>query len=143
MANVPRGNHPQIPPHRWIFPASTVRVLDGDTLSLLVDLGFGMRLSQTPDKRNRFRLHGVDSPETNRAETREAGLTAKAYTTEWLSEAARLYPEWPLLVEVLAFDNFGRILCTIWRRGDGRCLNVDLIEEGHALPYRAEAIGGV
>ncbi len=142
MAETTRATHPAMPAHRWIFPARPVRVLDGDTLSLLVDLGFGMRLSQTPDKRNRFRLHGVDAPETNRAETREAGLTAKAYTTEWLSEAARLHPEWPLLVEVLAFDNFGRILCTIWRRGDGRCLNVDLIEAGHAVPYHVGAIGG-
>ncbi len=142
MGETTRATHPAMPAHRWIFPGSALRVLDGDTADLLLDLGFGMRLSQTPDKRNRFRLHGVDTPETNRAETRGAGLAAKAYTTVWLNDAALLHPEWPLVVEVLGFDNFGRVLCTIWRKRDGRCLNTDLIEAGHAAAYRAEAIGG-
>lgn len=127
-----REHHPRIPDHRWIFPGAPIRVLDGDTVDLELDLGFGMRLAQTPDKRNRFRLIGVDCPETNRVETRAAGLAAKAYTEGWLARASA-YDRWYLLVEVVAFDNFGRILATIWRRGDGACLNADLLAAGHAV----------
>ncbi len=142
--SIAHGSHPHAPTHRWVFPARTIRVLDGDTADLELDLGFGMRLAQTPDKRNRFRLYGVDCPETNRAETREAGLAAKAYTNAWMADAevgAELGGwAWPLRVEVIGFDNFGRILCRVWRVSDGRQLNADLLASGHAVPYGVEGV---
>ncbi len=140
----PLTSHPTIPPHQWIFPGRRIAVIDGDTLDLRLDLFFGLRLEQTPDRRNRFRLVGVDCPESNRLATREAGLAAKAYTTGWMADAevgAELGGwAWPLRVEVIGFDNFGRILCRVWRVSDGRQLNADLLASGHAVPYGVEGV---
>lgn len=43
----------------YTYRATCVRVIDGDTLELDVDLGFGVT------KRDKFRLLGIDTPETH------------------------------------------------------------------------------
>ncbi len=45
--------------HHYTYRATCVRVVDGDTLELDVDLGFGVH------KIDRFRLLGIDTPETH------------------------------------------------------------------------------
>ncbi len=45
--------------HLYTYAATCSRVIDGDTLELDVDLGFGIV------KRDRFRLLGIDTPETH------------------------------------------------------------------------------
>ena len=51
------------------YQAKLVEVIDGDTVDLLVDLGFGIHVKE------RFRLYGLDAPEM----PSEAGKIAKAY----------------------------------------------------------------
>lgn len=41
------------------YRASTVRVVDGDTVDLLIDLGFGVSIKE------RVRLSGINAPERN------------------------------------------------------------------------------
>jgi len=104
------------------YPAELVRIIDGDTVQLRIDLGFfTWRLE-------RFRLAGLDCPEINT----EAGKAAQAFTTDWLAKQT------PLTIRSHGLDKFGRWLATILgpARADGAaCLNSDLITAGHAKPY--------
>lgn len=102
-------------PDAWIFPARCERVVDGDTLDLLIDQG--MRVY----RRERVRLLGVDAPEV-RGSTAQAGADALAWVRSWLAAAGG---EWPLTVRTTKADSFGRYLARIWR-GDGAELNADL-----------------
>ena len=62
------------------YKAKVLRVVDGDTVDLEVDLGFRTLM------RDRFRLSGIDTPETygvkKGSEEYKAGMKAK----EWLEE---------------------------------------------------------
>lgn len=126
-----------IPLQLWVYRARTVRVIDGDTIDVLVDHGFHALAVE------RFRLLGVDTPEV-RGETREAGEAARGYTISWLGVAAHEMPtelrstltgDWPLVIETSKSDSFGRWLAMVWRASDGACLNDDLLAAGMAVPY--------
>ena len=112
----------------WTFRAKLVRVIDGDTVDVMIDAGFhSMQLE-------RLRLLGVNCPEV-KGPTREAGLAATRYTTDWLLAAANQWveDEWSLLLQTEKSDVFGRYLSRVWRQYDRRCLNDDLLTLGHAV----------
>lgn len=118
-----------IPTQSWVFRARTLKVVDGDTIDLELDVGLhGRRIE-------RLRLLGVNTPETHGA-TREAGLEAAAFTGGWLSPSLATGGEWPLVVQTYRSDAFGRFLAIVWRVSDGRCLNDDLLATGQAVPFR-------
>ena len=58
-----------------------VKVVDGDTVDVNIDLGFGVWL-----KKERVRLYGIDTPEsrTRDLEEKKFGLLAKDYLVEAL-----------------------------------------------------------
>lgn len=62
------------------YVAKLVKVIDGDSVRLDVDLGFNLR--GTFD----FQLQGIDAPEVVGKQARE-GRTAKKAVTEWLKDA--------------------------------------------------------
>lgn len=66
-------------------PADVDRVVDGDTIDLMVELGYGMYTKQ------RVRLARVDTPEVygvkHSSEEYQPGLEASKFTKEWLSKA--------------------------------------------------------
>ena len=57
------------------------RVVDGDTVDLDIDLGFGIWL-----RKERVRLYGIDTPEsrTRDLEEKKYGLAAKSYVQSFL-----------------------------------------------------------
>lgn len=59
---------------RYTYEAEVRRIVDGDTVDLAVDLGFGVTISE------RFRLFGLDAPEV-RGPERTEGLKS----TQWLA----------------------------------------------------------
>lgn len=65
----------------WRFFCTIERVVDGDTVDVLVDLGFSMF------HRTRVRLYGIDAPETRTKDQaeKERGLQSKAFVEEVLS----------------------------------------------------------
>lgn len=105
----------------YTYKAKLQRVIDGDTVSLLVDMGFDTW------HRGSFRILGVNCPEMNTPE----GRAAKDFTEEWLAMAG---PE-SLLIESHKPDKYGRWLATIWSEKQGIPLNVALVTAGHAKPY--------
>ena len=105
------------------------KVVDGDTVDVDIDLGFGMWMMN-----ERIRLHGVDTPEsrTRDLEEKKYGLAAKAYVEKFLDD------EWLTLTteQYDAAGKFGRILGQLWRTTDfsDKSLNEYLIEKHHAVP---------
>ena len=58
------------------YKCTIVKVIDGDTVDVDIDLGFGMWM-----KKQRIRLYGIDTPEsrTRDLEEKKYGLAAKAF----------------------------------------------------------------
>ena len=63
------------------YKCKLVKVVDGDTVDVDIDLGFGVWLQN-----QRIRLYGIDTPEsrTSDAEEKKYGLAAKERMQEWL-----------------------------------------------------------
>ena len=115
----------------WQYRAYVERVVDGDTLDLRIDLGFGITL--TGDEA-RVRLHDIDTAEiygsSRDSEEYQAGQVHKRFVEAWVADAED--EPWPFLVETRKDDErgkYGRWLATIHRRGDGAILNDDLLAE--------------
>ena len=65
----------------FTYAAKLIEVIDGDTVDLLIDLGFGVHVQE------RCRLYGIDAPEM----PTEAGKAAKAHLESLLGAARELY----------------------------------------------------
>lgn len=114
----------------YTYRATVLRVVDGDTVDVDLDLGFGIWL-----RNERVRIMGIDTPESRTTDEVEKvfGLAAKARLKELLGESA-------ILKTQVANDGtdmkgkFGRILGD-FVAPDGRMVSSVLIEEGHAVDY--------
>lgn len=102
------------------YTARLVKIVDGDTLDVLVDVGFDIHTRQ------RIRLLGINCPEHGTV----GGTDATAYTTAWIAEHG---PD--LLIRTVKDrrEKFGRLLATIV--ADSHVLNSDLVTAGHAVGY--------
>lgn len=114
------------------YAANLVRVIDGDTIVVDIDLGF-----RTWTKDQRIRLYGIDCPELNT----EAGKNARLATADWMiangADKAPIYLETIKAAGTDKVDPHARWLGTIWGHEDftGESLNEYLINSGHAVPY--------
>ena len=102
---------------------SVDRVVDGDTVDLVLDLGFHIH------KHERVRLAGVDTPEkrTRNLREKQLGNDASDFVESWLAENT------DLVVHTEKDGKYGRMLGWIYC-GDV-CLNHLLIDEGYAWQY--------
>ena len=111
---------------------SVDKIVDGDTIDVTFDLGFGICKSE------RIRVAGIDSPEkrTRDLEEKERGLAAKARLTEILGK--------DFLVETMLNKRgkYGRVLGILHveneTTGERTNVNQQLVTEGHAV----ESFGG-
>jgi len=112
------------------YRAKLDRVVDGDTVDVIIDLGFGITLGS--DKLpKRVRLYGINTPETRTRDLAEKalGLAAKARVEELLADGQ--------LIVRTQKDNtgkYGRLLGEIIN-SDGININDQLLSEGHAVEY--------
>ena len=112
----------------WSYVAKVERVIDGDTVELDIDVGFGIWIKR------KMRLYGINTPETRTRdkEEKERGLAAKARLKELIDDRDR--------VRIMTYGNgkFGRLLGDIWvKHEDGKWSFVNdlLVKEGHAEEY--------
>ena len=114
----------------WTYRARCARVVDGDTLELEVDLGFGARYEAA------IRLLGVDAPELPTAE----GQRSRAALSQLVAAGSGA---WPLRVRTHRLASggearsFARWVGTVWvLSGDGGMTDVGaaLIAMGAARP---------
>jgi micrococcal nuclease len=108
------------------YNATVTKVVDGDTIDAMVDLGFGTW------KKVRIRMHGINAPEsrTRDLEEKKKGLAAKARLIEMLEENENHF----ILISH-GVGKFGRCLGEIYIKGHNTSLNKQLISEGHGTEY--------
>ena len=112
------------------YKVKVTRVVDGDTVDVDIDLGFGIWL-----RGERVRIMGIDTPESRTRDKVEKvfGLAAKNRLKELLGKDAILKTQ----VDKDGGDakgKFGRILGDFYA-ADGRLITDIMIEEGHCVPY--------
>ena len=112
------------------YRVNIIKVMDGDTVDVDIDLGFGVWI-----KDERVRIMGIDTPEsrTRDKEEKKFGLAAKKRLQELLGESAVLATQVNKNGEDMK-GKFGRILGD-FRAADGRLVTEIMIEEGHCVPY--------
>jgi len=110
------------------------RVVDGDTVDVDINLGFGVWLHD-----ERVRIMGIDTPESRTSNKVEKlfGIAAKERLYELLAKDAKLLTTEDKDGEDMK-GKFGRILGD-FRAADGRLVTEILIEEGHCVPYHGES----
>jgi len=110
------------------YKCKIVRVVDGDTVDVDVDLGWStFRCGE------RIRLYGVDTPEcrSRDAQEKEAGLAAKDYVTR------RLQLGGTYTITTKEKGKFGRYLGVILLE-DGTSINAALVKENLAVAYHGQ-----
>lgn len=116
----------------WTVPATILRVVDGDTLDLDLDLGWHITYHA------KIRLVGVNCPEMSTA----AGKVARTFTDRWAMGVDD--PDWtgparpylPAIVVSHSLDKYGRVLGDLYRADPAaphQHLNAELITAGHAV----------
>jgi len=109
--------------------AKVERIVDGDTMDVVFDLGFDVLL------RARIRLFGIDTPESRTRDLTEKvfGLASKDYLKHRVSEAKTVVCKTHVADER---GKFGRVLGEIWC--DGVNINQRMVDEGYAVAYYGE-----
>ena len=104
---------------KHVYPATVARVVDGDTVRLVVDVGFRMRYEDN------FRLAGINAPELRE----EAGKAARDFLRELLPEGQAV------TVETAKAGKYGRWLAKVFLRSETSSVNTALLAAGHAVEY--------
>ncbi len=99
----------------FVYPAEAVQIIDGDTMDVAVNLGFGIMTTR------RLRLRGIDAAELN---TRK-GVAAKTFVFDEITKAGGR-----IILKVGALDKYDRYLADIWV--NGQYLNQALVDQGFA-----------
>ena len=117
---------------KYIYRAKLERVVDGDTIDALIDVGFDIWIKK------RIRYKGIDTWEsrTRNLEEKALGLKAKARTKELLEKVSSKSGYFRL--KSYGLGKYGRVLGELFIMDvDGKQWNINetLITEGHAYVY--------
>ena len=118
------------------YNCTIVRVVDGDTVDVDIDLGFGVWL-----RKQRIRFHGVDTPEsrTRDLEEKKYGLAAKAFVEGHLPVGSIR----TLTTVKDKVGKYGRILCKFkaWDAQTDAWVNLNqlMIIKHHAVEYHGQS----
>ena len=117
---------------KYIYRGKLERVVDGDTIDALIDVGFDIWIKK------RIRYSGIDTWEsrTRNLEEKAKGLEAKARNKELLMEVSSKSGYFRL--KSFGVGKYGRVLGEIYiedKEGKQYNINKTLISEGHAYKY--------
>ena len=113
------------------FVKEVTKVVDGDTIDVVIDLGFDIMFS------SRVRLAGIDTPESRTTDKVEKalGLESKEYLKKNLKDAK------PIVIKtekMNSSEKYGRILGWLYINGDTESINNKMINDGYAWGYLGE-----
>ena len=116
------------------YRCKIVKIVDGDTVDVDIDLGFGVWLHK-----ERIRLYGIDTPEsrTRDLDEKKYGLIAKG----WIEKFMPVGSMQTLITQKDKSGKFGRILGK-FRVNDGHydiILNDWMISNHHAVAYYGQS----
>jgi micrococcal nuclease len=99
------------------YPAEVLRIVDGDTVELRLDLGFGIQL------RDKARLWGINAPERNAV----GGTAATGHLAILIPPGSTATAQ----PKDGGRDKYGRLLLVLF---DGQCRDVNrqMVADGHA-----------
>ena len=107
------------------YKVSVVKVVDGDTVDVDIDLGFGMSY-----KKQRVRMLGMDTPESRTRDLVEKkfGKASKKHLKGILEQGG---------IELVSHDKgkFGRILGEFFIGNSEVSVNQQMINDHHAVAY--------
>ena len=115
------------------YNATCTRVVDGDTVDAMIDLGFGVHVKK------RIRLAGINAPESRTRDKQEKilGLAAKDRLKAMMEGAENKFE-----LESQELGKYGRVLGRLHiDKLDGKdlitktCVNDCLVKEGYAVEY--------
>ena len=113
------------------YNAEIVRVIDGDTVVAMVDLGFSTWAKST------IRFYGINTPEsrTRDLEEKSRGLAAKGRLLEMLESNDNKF-----ILQSHGIGKYGRCLGTLYvpsleNEKELVDINMTLVNEGHAVEY--------
>jgi len=118
------------------YVQSLDRVVDGDTIDVVIDLGFDLF------KKARVRLAGIDTPEKRTRNVREKELGLHA--SMWLEEQLLDITTYGRLIIKTEKDKqsgkYGRMLGWLWAEEEQNdvSINEQMITEGYAWPYSGD-----
>ena len=109
-----------------------VKVLDGDTIDVIIDLGFDLY------KKERVRIAGVDTPEKRTRDLEEKALGIDA--TDWLKDQldGAISGEDDLVIRtelVGGMGKYGRLLGWLYIGDETESINERMIQQGYAWEY--------
>ena len=112
------------------YKCKVTRVVDGDTVDIDIDLGFGVWLHK-----ERVRIYGIDTPESRTRDKVEKrfGLLAKEFVKQFVKGSS-------VILRTQKYDakgKFGRILGDIIV--DDKSLSETMIQEHHAVAYHGQS----
>jgi micrococcal nuclease len=113
------------------FVKEVKNVVDGDTIDVIIDLGFDILFS------SRVRLAGIDTPESRTKDKAEKalGLEAKEYLKKHIKDAKSVV----IRTEKMdSSEKYGRILGWVYVNGESESLNNKMINDGYAWGYLGE-----
>ena len=108
------------------------KVLDGDTIDVIIDLGFDL------SKKERVRVAGVDTPEkrTRNLEEKALGIDATNWIKEKLEGAILGDDDLIIRTELVGgMGKYGRLLGWLYIGDSPVSLNEQMITEGYAHAY--------
>ena len=125
-------NNKQIKMDKYIYRGKLERVVDGDTIDALIDVGFDIWIKK------RIRYSGIDTWEsrTRDLDEKKKGLAAKARNKELLEKISSKSGYFRLKSH--GVGKYGRVLGEIFiedTEGKQWNINETLIAEGHAYVY--------
>jgi micrococcal nuclease len=107
------------------YNVKVTRIVDGDTVDVDIDLGFGMVY-----KKQRVRMMGIDTPESRTRDLEEKfyGKQSKYHLEDLLKDQK---------VQLQSHDKgkFGRILGELFIGESAFSVNQQMIKDYHAVPY--------
>ena len=115
------------------YKCKLVRVVDGDTIDVDIDLGFGVWMQN-----QRIRMYGIDTPESRTSDDVEKiyGYAAKEFLIKCTDSG-----DLTLKTFKDGKGNYGRILGEIWYTGEQNTNNINqlLIDNHHAVRYHGQS----
>lgn len=113
---------------RYVYQVAVIRLIDGDTVKFVVDLGFDCFVNITT------RLARINAPEKNRRISKVAGIAA----TEHLRTLLNLGKIYIRSSKPRNRGKYGRWIVEIIVEVDGEYYNVNdkMVDDGHAVYHK-------
>ena len=116
------------------YNATVIDIVDGDTITVDIDLGFNVKLTN-----QKVRLLGVDTPESRTSDKIEKvfGIASKEYCKKFIDECK----DKTVVIRTYLSDSeekFGRLLGEIINPTTKKILNEELIKNNYAVKYLGE-----